>query len=178
MQRDNRTVRPFVLSRSHFAGSQRYAAIWTGDSRSTWEYLDISYAICLNSNLVGIVFCGGDVGGYAGDPDTELYQRWYQVPSIFYYRCLTNRCFQGRCLVAFLPGPLRQSDTKTWTLPLPWRCPKRHKERDTTTLQTFAGLVHSLPRVHRLQDTSHSTVVLPLHQRPECFWNPKPNPRW
>jgi alpha 1,3-glucosidase len=79
MQRDNRTVRPFVLSRSHFAGSQRYAAIWTGDSRSTWEYLDISYAICLNSNLVGIVFCGGDVGGYAGDPDTELYQRWYQA---------------------------------------------------------------------------------------------------
>lgn len=79
MQRDNGTKRPFILTRSHFAGSQRYAAMWTGDNTSGWDYLAISYAECLISNILGMVFCGADIGGFVGDPDPELLQRWYQV---------------------------------------------------------------------------------------------------
>ncbi|KAJ8927406.1 hypothetical protein NQ314_020186 [Rhamnusium bicolor] len=79
MQRDNGTKRPFILTRSHFAGSQRYAAMWTGDNASEWEYLAISYAECLVSNLLGMVFCGADVGGFGGNPDEQLLQRWYQA---------------------------------------------------------------------------------------------------
>ena len=31
--------RPFILSRSFFAGSQRHVAIWTGDNDASWEHL-------------------------------------------------------------------------------------------------------------------------------------------
>lgn len=79
MQRDNGTKRPFILTRSHFAGSQRYAAMWTGDNTADWPYLRVSYSECILSNLLGHVFCGADIGGFAGNPDTELLQRWYQV---------------------------------------------------------------------------------------------------
>ncbi|RZB66658.1 Gal mutarotas 2 domain containing protein, partial [Asbolus verrucosus] len=92
LDRDNGTTRPFILTRSHFAGSQRYAAFWTGDSDSTWEYLAISYSICLNANIMGIVFCGGDVGGFLGDPDDELYQRWYQAAAwLPFFRSHSNK---------------------------------------------------------------------------------------
>jgi len=72
-------VRPFILTRSHFAGIQRYAAIWTGDNRATWAYLQISLPMCLTEALAGVSFCGADVGGFGGIPDDELYQRWYQA---------------------------------------------------------------------------------------------------
>lgn len=45
--------RPFVLSRSHFAGSQRYSAVWTGDNIATWEQLRISFPMCLSEALAG-----------------------------------------------------------------------------------------------------------------------------
>ncbi|XP_018562576.1 neutral alpha-glucosidase C isoform X2 [Anoplophora glabripennis] len=87
MQRDNGTKRPFVLTRSHFAGSQRYAAMWTGDNTAGWDYLAISYAECLISNILGMVFCGADIGGFAGNPEPELLQRWYQAGAWFpFYR--------------------------------------------------------------------------------------------
>ncbi|XP_056636598.1 neutral alpha-glucosidase AB-like [Diorhabda sublineata] len=79
MDRDNGTIRPFILTRSTFAGSQRYAAMWTGDNTADWPYLQISYSECLLSNIVGLVFCGADVGGFFDEPTAELLQRWYQA---------------------------------------------------------------------------------------------------
>ncbi|KAK9871595.1 hypothetical protein WA026_012975 [Henosepilachna vigintioctopunctata] len=74
----NPNKRPFILSRSHFAGSQRYAAIWTGDNDAKWEHMAASYPMCLSEALSGISFCGADIGGYFNNPDVELLQRWYQ----------------------------------------------------------------------------------------------------
>lgn len=56
--------RPFILTRSYFAGSQRTAAMWTGDNMSKWEYLKISIPMVLTSNVVGMPFAGADVGGF------------------------------------------------------------------------------------------------------------------
>ncbi|KAJ8946579.1 hypothetical protein NQ314_008861 [Rhamnusium bicolor] len=79
LQRDKNTKRPFILTRSFFAGSQRYAAIWTGDNAADWSYLSTSYSQCLTANILGIVYCGADVGGFETEPDHELLQRWYQA---------------------------------------------------------------------------------------------------
>uniref|UniRef100_A0A8C9WL76 Glucosidase alpha, neutral C n=1 Tax=Scleropages formosus TaxID=113540 RepID=A0A8C9WL76_SCLFO len=74
--------RPFVLSRSFFAGSQRLGAVWTGDNLATWEYLKISIPMLLSLSIVGVAFCGADVGGFFQDPKPELLIRWYQAGSL------------------------------------------------------------------------------------------------
>eukprot|EP00210_Caulerpa_lentillifera_P000550 g531.t1 len=75
--------RPFVLSRAYFAGSQRLGPIWTGDNGAKWEDLKASIPMLLTNNLAGMAYCGADVGGFFGDPDAELFTRWYQL-AIFY----------------------------------------------------------------------------------------------
>lgn len=71
--------RPFILTRSFYAGSQRTAAMWTGDNTATWDYLKVSLPMILTSNVVGMPFAGADVGGFFGDPSKELLTRWYQA---------------------------------------------------------------------------------------------------
>ncbi|KAJ8962386.1 hypothetical protein NQ318_018370 [Aromia moschata] len=79
MERGEYQLRPFVLTRSFFAGSQRYAAHWTGDNVASWEHLKISVPMILTEALAGISFVGADVGGFTGNPSEELLQRWYQA---------------------------------------------------------------------------------------------------
>ncbi len=75
--------RAFVLSRSGWAGLQRYAVNWTGDNRSTWDHLRLSVSMVLNLGLSGIPFTGPDIGGFAGKPSPELFARWMQVGAFF-----------------------------------------------------------------------------------------------
>jgi len=51
-------VRPFVLSRAFFAGSQRYGAVWTGDNSADWDHLRASVPMVLTLGLTGIIFSG------------------------------------------------------------------------------------------------------------------------
>lgn len=71
--------RPFILTRAAFAGSQRYAALWTGDNSSLWEHLECSVPMILNLGLSGYSFVGADVGGFRGDCSGELLVRWTQL---------------------------------------------------------------------------------------------------
>lgn len=71
--------RPFILTRSYYAGSQRTAAMWSGDNMSKWEYLKISIPMLLTSGVSGMPFGGADVGGFFGDPSKDLLTRWYQT---------------------------------------------------------------------------------------------------
>jgi alpha-glucosidase len=75
----NTNERPFVLTRAAFAGSQRYAALWTGDNSSVWEHLELSIPMFLNLGLSGYAFVGGDVGGFIGNTTPELLIRWNQL---------------------------------------------------------------------------------------------------
>ena len=77
IKRDN--ARPFVLTRSFFAGSQKYGAVWTGDNAAEWSHLQAATPMLLSLNVAGIVFSGADVGGFFGNPDEELLSRWYQA---------------------------------------------------------------------------------------------------
>jgi len=71
--------RPFVLSRSFFAGSQRHGAIWTGDNAAEWSHLKVASEMILSFGVAGLPFVGADVGGFFGNPSTELLERWYQA---------------------------------------------------------------------------------------------------
>ena len=72
------------LSRSAWAGSQRYgAAVWSGDIPSTFEYLRKQVPAGLNIAMSGIPWWTTDIGGFmGGDPQSgyfrELVVRWFQ----------------------------------------------------------------------------------------------------
>ncbi|MCJ8155132.1 DUF5110 domain-containing protein [Chryseobacterium sp. SSA4.19] len=82
--------RVFILTRSAFAGQQRYAAnTWSGDVNSSWEMLRNQVPAGLNFSLTGNPNFNSDIGGFfagvyrrnggAKSPVfQELYVRWLQ----------------------------------------------------------------------------------------------------
>jgi len=76
--------RPFVLTRSFFIGSHRYAAIWTGDNYAKWEHLQASIAMVGALAVAGQSLVGADVGGFFKHPEAEMVTRWYQLAVLAY----------------------------------------------------------------------------------------------
>ena len=82
--------RVFILTRSAFAGQQRYAAnSWSGDIVASWETLQKQLPAALNFTLTGNPYWNADIGGfflwnYNGSNALklksyqELYVRWLQ----------------------------------------------------------------------------------------------------
>lgn len=75
--------RSFVLTRSGFAGVQRWASVWMGDNQSLWEHLELSLPMLCNMGLSGVPFVGCDIGGFAGNATAELFARWMQVGMLY-----------------------------------------------------------------------------------------------
>ncbi|NIG54319.1 glycoside hydrolase family 31 protein [Chitinophaga sp. Cy-1792] len=71
--------RPFVITRSAYAGAQRWSSVWTGDNVSSWEHLWLAAVQCQRLAVSGLSFTGSDIGGFIGEPDGELYTRWIQL---------------------------------------------------------------------------------------------------
>ena len=79
--------RPFVLTRSGFAGLQRYSAIWTGDNRSEENHYFTGVRMMQSLGLSGVAFTGMDIGGFTGNPSANLFTRWMEVGAFIpYYR--------------------------------------------------------------------------------------------
>lgn len=80
--------RVFILTRSAFAGQQRYGAnTWTGDVTSSWKALRNQISAGLNFSLCAIPYWNADIGGFflshfrrkLEDPEyRELYVRWLE----------------------------------------------------------------------------------------------------
>lgn len=82
--------RVFIMTRSAFAGQQRYGAgLWSGDVTSSWDVLRRQIPLCLNYTMTGCPNINTDIGGffcgrYGGqsapqNPNyRELYVRWLQ----------------------------------------------------------------------------------------------------
>ncbi|MBN2612679.1 MAG: DUF5110 domain-containing protein [Bacteroidales bacterium] len=83
--------RVFILTRSAFAGQQRYAAVtWSGDVASRWSDLGDQVAAGINFSISGIPYWTHDIGGFSLekrfenpqgkdlDEWRELNTRWYQ----------------------------------------------------------------------------------------------------
>jgi alpha-glucosidase len=71
--------RPFVLTRAAYAGTQRYAATWTGDNLATWNHLGMSTPMLLSLGISGYGMVGDDIGGFAGSPTPDLLTRWIEA---------------------------------------------------------------------------------------------------
>ncbi|HSC38217.1 MAG TPA: TIM-barrel domain-containing protein, partial [Chitinophagaceae bacterium] len=83
--------RVFILTRSAFAGSQRYAAaVWSGDIAARWSDMKDQIAAGINFSMSGIPYWTMDIGGFAVEHRYEQAQgenleewreqmtRWYQ----------------------------------------------------------------------------------------------------
>ena len=77
--------RPFILTRSGYAGLQRYAAIWTGDNRAEDNHMLLGVRLMNSLGLSGVAFTGMDVGGFTGNPSIGLYNRWMQIGAFLPY---------------------------------------------------------------------------------------------
>ncbi|WPP28661.1 glycoside hydrolase family 31 protein [Streptomyces sp. CL7] len=71
--------RPLVLSRSGWAGLQRYGGVWCGEGAAGWSGLRASLAQVLGLGLCGVPFSGPDVVGGGRDVSSELYVRRMQL---------------------------------------------------------------------------------------------------
>ena len=81
--------RPFVITRAAYSGTQRYSSTWTGDNVASWEHLSIANMQAQRMCMSGFSFVGSDIGGFAGQPNGELYARWIQL-GIFHPFCRTH----------------------------------------------------------------------------------------
>jgi len=80
--------RVFILTRSAFAGQQRFGAnTWSGDVLASWEALHNQISAGLNFSLCGIPYWNSDIGGFflwnfknaLMNPDyRELHVRWFE----------------------------------------------------------------------------------------------------
>lgn len=87
----NPSKRVFILTRSAYAGLQRYAAVtWSGDIGSRWEDFKNQVPAGLNFSMSGLPYWTSDIGGFAVERRyekatgkdleewRELMTRWYQ----------------------------------------------------------------------------------------------------
>ncbi|RCU45176.1 MULTISPECIES: TIM-barrel domain-containing protein [Corallincola] len=83
--RNKHTQRPFILSRSGTAGSQRFGtAIWSGDIGSNLKNLAAHINTQMHMSMSGFDYYGSDIGGFhrkalAGANADEMYTQWLAV---------------------------------------------------------------------------------------------------
>ena len=89
LKRHGQGKRPFLITRSAYAGVQRYSSAWTGDNVASWDHLRIANVQCQRLAMSGLSFVGSDIGGFIDSPDGELFVRWLQL-GIFHPFCRTH----------------------------------------------------------------------------------------
>jgi alpha-D-xyloside xylohydrolase len=81
----NPNQRVFLLTRSGFAGSQRFAAsIWSGDIGSTWDDMKNQISAGVNFSMSGLPYWTMDIGGFVvpakfENPDSAGLEEWREL---------------------------------------------------------------------------------------------------
>ncbi len=76
-------MEPFILTRSGFAGIQKYAAVWTGDTKSSWDDLLLQISMVTSLSLSGVTVVGCDLGGFFGESSPSLISAYYRMALFF-----------------------------------------------------------------------------------------------
>ena len=71
--------RLLIYSRSSCIGMHRYAGIWCGDNNSWWSHILLALQMMPSLNMVGILFCGSDIGGFLMNTTEDLSLRWHAL---------------------------------------------------------------------------------------------------
>ena len=78
-----RAYRPFergvILTRAAYAGTEKYAATWTGDNQSSYDHVRLCIPQFSSLALSGYSLVGADIGGFNGDCTGELLVRFATV---------------------------------------------------------------------------------------------------
>lgn len=79
MNRAHNKVRPLIIMVDGWAGTQRYAGIWSGDQTGgKWEYIRFHIPTYIGAGLSGIPIVGSDMDGIYGGGDREVNIRDFQ----------------------------------------------------------------------------------------------------
>lgn len=68
-----------LFSRASIIGAHRFGGIWTGDSASWWEHIEMTVHMLPNLNMCGFLFIGSDTGGFSYNTTNDLLIRWNQL---------------------------------------------------------------------------------------------------
>ena len=85
LNRFENKIRPFTLSRSYYAGSQKNGWIWTGDQGASYDFMNTSIELNFTNGFCCISGCGTDVGGFLNNPTPELMKSWYDLGLLYIF---------------------------------------------------------------------------------------------
>jgi len=168
--------RPFVLTRSGFAGVQRFSAVWTGDNISSWEHLWIANVQCQRLSVSGISFCGTDIGGFIGVPDGELFVRYIQM-AIFhpFFRGHSSNDHGNKEPWAFGPSfePLirKAIELRYMLLPYIYTTFYQYSTKGTPMIRPLAFIAQHEKETHLRMDEfgfGDQLLICPIKE-PACF---------
>lgn len=80
LMQSNSNSRPYTWTVCGWAGTQKYAVVWTGDNTGGWEYIRMQIPTVIGSGLSALAHASGDVDGIFGG-SAETYVRDLQWKS-------------------------------------------------------------------------------------------------
>ena len=141
--------RPFVLSRSTFAGSGKWTSHWLGDNWSQWDYMKYSVAGIMDFNMFGIPLVGADVCGFHTPYEDEMCGRWTQLSTFYPFA----RNHYNLTDVDLVPLPPQE----------PFRLKGEWKETARKAIiQRYSYLRYMYTRLYEINQNGGGTLVRPL----------------
>lgn len=71
--------RAFLLTRSGYSGTQRYASPWTGDIQGSYESMHEQITLGTSLSMSGYNYWGFDIGGFFSSVSDDQYKRWVEL---------------------------------------------------------------------------------------------------